>query len=283
MTDITLPASQITLSDADFERFRDYFYRKTGIDFDLSRRYFVDRRLIERIAALGLDSFRDYFMQLRNGNEIEHLINIMTVNESYFFREEYQFRCLVQSMLPELLARKNGAPIRIWSMPCASGEEPFSLALYLMTHWPALETHDVELLASDIDTQALAAAREGIFSERAVKQLPAALRQRYFEPFGEERYRLDADVRDCVAFSHVNIVDAAQVAAIGAIDVVFCRNLLIYFDDVSRRLAAANLFDSLNPGGFICLGHSESMSRISSLFNVRKFPDAIVYQKGLNA
>lgn len=269
----------IELSGADFERFSDFFYRKTGIEFDASRRYFVDRRLAERMAALGLASFHDYFMLLRQGDELERLINAMTVNESFFFREAYQFRCLVDALLPELLAGGRGGPIRIWSLPCASGEEPYSLALYLMANWPGLAEHDVEILASDIDTRALAAAREGVYSARAVQYLPPELLAGHFQPAGADRYLLSPEVRDCVAFSRVNIVDSAQVAAMGPVDVVFCRNLLIYFGELSRRLAAVNLFDTMRPGGFLCLGHSESMSRISSLFQVRRFPDAIVYQK----
>ncbi len=283
MTDHNPQSEGIVISDTDFERFRDYFYRKTGIDFESSRRYFVDRRLIERISALGLDSFRDYLMQLHDGRELEHLINIMTVNESYFFREEYQFRCLVQSLLPEILQRRRGKTIRIWSMPCASGEEPYSLALYLTHFWPDLANYDVEILASDIDTGALTAARRGIYSPRSLKLLPPTLQERYFEPIGNEQYVLDDDIRESVAFSHINIMEATQMATMPPVDVVFCRNLLIYFDEVSRRVAAAHLYQQLVPGGFICLGHSESMSRISSLFNVRRFDDAIVYQRGLEA
>lgn len=270
----------VVLAAADFDRFREFFYHKTGIDFEPSRRYFVDRRLLDRMQQLSVDSFRDYFILLREGDELEHLINAMTVNESYFFREDYQFRSLVDSMLPELLADGRRTPIRIWSLPCASGEEPYSIALYLMNYWPGLAEHDIELLASDIDTRVLATARQGIYSARAVQALPKDLRNRHFSVDAEGRYTLHQDVRDCVAFSRVNIVDTTDVAAMGPVDIIFCRNLLIYFGEASRRIAAAGMYEAMRPGGFLCLGHSESMSRISALFKVRKFPDAIVYQKG---
>lgn len=273
----------ITVSEADFQAFRELFYRRTGIRFEDSKRYFVDRRLADRIAAAGCDSFQSYWRRLRDGPgdaEWQALVNSMTVNETYFFREAYQFECLVNSLLDELVAQKPAsAPVRIWCVPCSTGEEPYSVAIYLLEKWPRLSRYDVEIHASDIDTEVLEKARRGVYSQRSVQHLPAAYLRKYFRASGAGEYELSEELRQAVRFFPANLLDPGIVREAMGYDVVFCRNLLIYFDDISRRRAAQALFDALRPGGFVCLGHSESMSRISSAFLVRKFPDAIVYQK----
>ena len=270
------------ISDEDFLKFREFFYRKTGILFEDSKRYFVDKRLLERMAVTGSESFRTYFTMMRfqaSGEELQSLINVMTVNETYFFREDYQFKCLVHSMLEEIVARRTvSGPIRIWSAPSSSGEEPYGIAIYLLEHWPGIEEWDVEILSSDIDTDILAQARRGRYSPRAVQNLPAALLKKYFRREGE-LYQISDSLREAVEFTRVNVSDPADMRQYRNFDVIFCRNLLIYFDDLSRKQTAESFYDALNPGGFVCLGHSESMSRISSLYRVRKFPEAIVYQK----
>jgi len=275
-----MPTSRITADD--FLMFREFFYRTTGILFDDGKRYFVDKRLVERMQATGHDSFRAYFMQLRFencGTELQKLTNLMTVNETYFFREEYQFQCLVNSILPEIVARKaDDRPLRIWVIPSSSGEEPYSIALYLLERWPGIDLHDVEIIASDIDTTILEQARRGHFCTRSVANLPRAMLARHFIQTATG-YQISEQLRSVVEFTRVNLSNPKQTRAYRNFDVVFCRNLLIYFDDVSRKAAAETLYDVLNPGGYICLGHSESMSRISSLYRVRKFPEAIVYQK----
>ncbi|MCE2680877.1 MAG: protein-glutamate O-methyltransferase CheR [Burkholderiales bacterium] len=276
-------AENKTITEDDFQKFREFFYRKTGIHFDDSKRYFVDKRLVERMQATKSESFRSYFVMLRfqtTGEELQALINVMTVNETYFFREEYHFSCMVNSMLPEVVANKKpGDTVRIWSIPSSSGEEPYSIAIYLQEYWPDLEKFQVELMASDIDTTILNTARAGIFSERSVANIPANVTNKYFRKDKNGMFHLDEDTKSCVEFSRVNLAESADTRKFRKCDLIFCRNLLIYFDDVSRRIAAEAFFEALNPGGFICLGHSESMSRISGLFKVRKYPDAIVYQK----
>ena len=275
----------ITITDDDFEKFSEYFYRKTGIMFDQSKRYFVDRRLIERIKATAQSGFKSYFIFLRfepSGKELQNLINALTVNETYFFREEYQFKCMVNSMLPEILSRKKtGDLIRIWSIPSSTGEEPYSIVIYLLEYWKDIDKWDVEIISSDIDTSVLESARKGVYSERSVQYLSKELIRKYFKPIGNGYYKIFDDLRSCVEFTNVNIMDTKDTKRYRGFDIVFCRNLLIYFDDLSRKTAVENLFDTMNPGGFICLGHSESMSRITPIFRLRKFPEAIVYQKPL--
>jgi chemotaxis protein methyltransferase CheR len=280
-------AAQHMISDSDFQKFAEFFYRKTGIHFDEGKRYFVDKRLIERIEATGAENFRAYFVALRfeaKGVELQQLVNLMTVNETYFFRESYQFDCLVNHLLDEVAARKKpGSRIRIWSVPSSTGEEPYSIAIYLLERWAGIEKYDVEILSSDIDTAVLAAAQRGVYSKRSVAQLPPAYLRKYFTALGDDEWRISRDLVSAVEFSHVNLAEPADTRRFRDIDVIFCRNLLIYFDDLSRRVAAEAMYDTLSPGGFVCLGHSESMSRMSSLYTVRRFPDAMVYQKPLEA
>jgi len=276
-------SAAVPLTAEDYARFCDFFYCRTGIQLGANKRYFVDRRLCDRIAAKGLSSLRGYLLMLRyddaEGAELQQLINALTVNETYFYREEYQLRALSTEIMPELAARHADAPLRIWSLPCSTGEEPYSIALHLTANWPALETVDVEIVGSDIDTAVLARARAGFYGARAVQHLPPDLLQQHFLRAGEE-WRISAALRGAVRFTAVNLHDPAVMRRHrGLYDVIFCRNLLIYFDDVSRRTAAETLYEALRPGGFVCLGHSESMSRMSSLFTVRKLADATVYQR----
>lgn len=278
--------AKIEISADDFEKFREYFYRKTGISFEPTKRYFVDKRLVERIQATQSGSFRNYFIMLRfqaSGEELQLLTNLMTVNETYFLREEYQFKCLVDSILPEIVRHRTGrSPIRIWCIPSSSGEEPYSIAMYLQEKWPGINNWDVEIVSSDIDTGILNKARIGRYTTRSVQNVPRHWLHKYFTRVGDD-YQICDDLRDALDFTRVNLADATDTRPYRNFDVIFCRNLLIYFDDVSRKAAAETFYDALNPGGFICLGHSESMSRISSLYKVRKFPEAIVYQKSLEA
>jgi chemotaxis protein methyltransferase CheR len=284
MTAHSLHANPVPIiSEEDFLKFRDFFYRRTGINFEATKRYFVDKRLIERIEATATGSFRGYFTFLRfqaSGEELELLTNLMTVNETYFLREDYQFECLVRSILPAIVAKRPSAdPIRIWCMPSSSGEEPYSIAMYLLEHWPGINQWDVEIIASDIDTRILRSARAGRYSARSVEKLPARWLAKYFVS-PQNEFQIADTLRQAVEFTKVNLAEPADTVRYRNFDVIFCRNLLIYFDDLSRQTAANTFYEALNPGGYICLGHSESMSRMSSMFKVCRFPEAIVYQKG---
>jgi chemotaxis protein methyltransferase CheR len=270
-------------SEDDLKRLSEFLYRRTGMVFGETKRYYVQRRLDERMSATCTESFAAYFAHLRadEGNEIEHFINAFTVNETYFYREEYQLQCLTRDLLRERVEAKGKKGVRIWSAPCSTGEEPYSIAIWLLENWPLVDAYEIEIVGSDIDTRVLETARSGLYSRRALMRLGEDLIARFFQQEDEESWRIVEDLRDSVRFSPVNLLAPAETRAYGQFDVIFCRNVLIYFDDASRRLAADNLFENLAPGGFICLGHSESMSRISPLFEIRRFGDAIVYQKPL--
>ena len=271
------------INEEEFRRLCEFLYRRrTGMVFTEAKRYFVERRIIDRMSVTGAATFASYFARLRSdlGGEIEQFINAFTVNETYFYREEHQLQCLTSDLLRERTNRRSPTqPIRIWSVPCSTGEEPFSIAMWLLENWREVDRWDIEILGSDIDTRALDAAREGVYSKRALMRLPPDVVSRYFEPLDDEQWRLSEDIRGSVSFAPVNLVEAQETRPYGRFDVIFCRNVLIYFDEASRRTAAENLYENLLPGGFICLGHTESMSRISPLFEVCRYADAIVYRR----
>lgn len=250
--------------------------------FTEAKRYYVERRIAERMAATSIETFPAYFAFLRSElrDEVEHIINAFTVNETYFYREDHQLECLTKDLLRERVREKRrGDAIRIWSAPCSTGEEPYSIAIWLLENWPEVDNFDIEIVGSDIDTRVLGAASAGIFGKRALMRLSPDLVARYFEQLDDERWLILDDLRQSVQFSPVNLVETRQTLTQGQFDVIFCRNVLIYFDDESRRVVAENLYDNLLPGGFICLGHTESMSRISPLFEVCRYSDAIVYRR----
>ena len=276
-------ASAIQISEDEYEKFYEYFYRRTGISFSGKKEYFVEKRLLERIAKTGSDSFKAYFTLLRfqaSGEELQHLVNLMTVNETYFFREDYQFDALVRGILPEITrTRRPGATLRIWSMPCSTGEEPYSIAIQILEHWSRADEFAIEITGSDIDSRVLADASKGIYGNRSLQRLSPELRKKYFRRLGDDQFEIHEELRSSIEFSIANLSDPIHMHRYRAMDVIFCRNLLIYFDDTSRRAAVEALYECLIPGGFICLGHSESMSRMSSMFLPRKFGDTIVYQR----
>jgi len=275
-----------TIRHEEFVRFRDYLYRRTGMYFDESKRYFVDRRILDRMRATGSDSFTTWFAHLRfdaSSEEYQAIVNALTTNETYFFRESYQFDAMVGGLLDEIVAQRRreaaGTPtLRIWVMPSSTGEEAYSIAITLLERWDAIQQIDVELVGSDIDTDVLERARQGCYSPRSVQNVPKELLTRYFEPLPDGAMQVCEDLRQSVDFDRANLTNLPP-GRYRNFDLIFCRNLLIYFDQTSRQQAAQALFDALRPGGFLFLGHSESMSRVSSLFRVRKLAHSIAYQK----
>jgi chemotaxis protein methyltransferase CheR len=252
--------------------------------FTEAKRYYVERRVADRMLSTHAPSFEDYYVRLRADmhGEIEQFVNAFTINETYFYREEHQLNCLTSDLLAARLAvKRRDDSLRIWSVPCSTGEEPYSIAIWLLENWPHVDEHDIEIIGSDIDTDVVALARTGVYGKRSLMRLPPRVVDRYFAADGDASWRILDELRESVRFTTVNVLDRAATRQHGQFDVIFCRNVLIYFDDMARRTAAENMFESLLPGGFICLGHTESMSRISPLFDVAHFADAIVYQRPL--
>ena len=269
------------LNAEDLRRFCDFLYKRTGILYGESKRFYIERRLADRMQSIGANTFSAYMAVLRvGGSEIEQLINSFTVNETYYYREDSQLRCLSRSLLPDIVStRRPGDLVRIWSVPCSTGEEPYSIAIWLLENWELVDVYNIEIVGSDIDTRVLREATRGEYGDRALSRLPPDIVKRYFHDVRDGRWQIIDDLRESVKFTQANLVDPVTTAAQGRFDIIFCRNVLIYFDDASRLAASHNLFQALNPGAYICLGHSESMSRISDRFDVRRLDDAIVYQR----
>ncbi|MGO9958771.1 MAG: CheR family methyltransferase [Solirubrobacteraceae bacterium] len=273
------------LSVAEFNRVSDYFYQRTGIRFESRKRYFVDKRVVACIEAAGAPTFAAWFSRLRLGGErsLERdLLNTLTVHETYFFREDYQLDCLVDEVLPLIQSeRGRRTPLRILSVPCSTGEEPYSIALWLLEHWPPIDEVEVSIVGLDIDAESIDAARDGCYGPRSLQRLSPEMLRGWFEPV-PGGHRIKVEIRDAVDLSVANVCDTAEMRGQRGYDVVFCRNLLIYFDEIASRRTAENLFSALRPGGFLFLGHTESMSRISPIFDPVRFTATTAYRRPLD-
>ena len=272
------------LSPENFAKIGEFIYRKSGISLEESKHYeklakFIDKRVVE----LGVDSFRKYFFKLRfddkDGREFQELMNAMTVNETYFFREKEQFEVLANSILPELHAKMPaGKPLRILSSPCSTGEEPYSMILHILAEANVVEERDIEVVGIDIDSTVIEKAKASRYTERSVHAIPKSTLNQWFRKKGLG-YELSEDLQGSVDFQVCNIFDKAQMRKLGKFDVIFSRNMLIYFDDASRKEVAMTFYDMLNPGGYVLLGHAEYMSRIVSVFKAKKVDSTLIYQK----
>ena len=269
------------MSAEELRRFCEYFYSRTGISYGDGKKLYIERRVAERMHSIGAKNFATYMRLLRtHPYEVEQLINAFTVNETYYYREDAHLRCLSDALLPDIIRfRAPGELIRIWSIPCSTGEEPYSIAIWLLENWRLVDAYNIEILASDIDTRVLEQAADGIYGTRALSRLPTNVLTQYFTNIQPGKWQVIRDLRESVKFTQANLIDGSSMRAHGTFDIIFCRNVLIYFDDASRHVASVNLYNCLNPKGYICLGHSESMARISDRFTSRRFTDGLVHQR----
>jgi chemotaxis protein methyltransferase CheR len=272
------------LSKDNFVKLGEFIYRKSGIYLEEEKHYdklakFIDARLSE----LNIDSFRKYFFRLRfedkDGSEFQELMNGITVNETYFFREVNQFEVLANHILPDLhQSRPKNIPLRILSSPCSTGEEPYSMILHILEEGKIIEERDIEVVGIDIDSTVIEKAQKAYYTPRSVHAIPKPILNRWFRKDGMG-YRLIDDLIGVVDFQVVNVFDRSAMRKLGKFDIIFSRNMMIYFDDASRKEVAMTFYDLLNPGGYVLLGHAEYMSRIVSVFNAKKMGDTLVYQK----
>jgi len=272
------------LSDVDFQKMAEYIYRKTGIFLEVEKHYEKLAKYIDaRAKIIDIDSFRKYFYVLRfddkTGDEFQALMNAMTVNETYFYREKEQFEVLVNRILPELHAKRPGnLPIRILSAPSSTGEEPYSIILHILEEGHIVEERDIEVVGIDIDSTVIEKAKVGKYTERSVHAIPPRILSTYFRKriLG---YDLVEDLIGTVDFKVANVFDKTQMRQLGKFDIIFSRNMLIYFDDASRKEVAMTFYDMLNPEGYVLLGHAEYMSRITSVYKAKKIDSTLIYQK----
>ena len=259
----------------------DMIRARSGIDFTESNRFLLESRVQQRVEELRIESPRVYLQRLRySGDETEfdHLLDRVTNPETYFFREAEQLAAFSEDLLPEWEDAPPPGALRIWSAGCASGEEPFTVAM-LLEEKGFFARHSVEIFGSDISTASLARGRAGIFRENAFRQTSDERRARFFEPEGPGRFRIREEIRNRVSFGRLNLIEPARLAALPRFHVIFCRNVLIYLDDPSKRSVVASLYERLLPGGHLFLGRVESLVAFSTGFRLRHLPHDLVYRK----
>jgi chemotaxis protein methyltransferase CheR len=270
----------------DYKDLTAFIYKKSGINFEDKKRYFINKRLEKRLFALGIESARDYIRFLkfkdREGTEFQELMNLLTVNETYFFREFATLEVFAEFCLQEIAEKKEKEKddtIRIWSAGCSTGEEPYTLAIIVRELLDKHEDWNVEIVATDIDLSALEKAKNARYDDRSVKDVPEEYYEKYFNYIDGCHVPVKA-IRDMVRFEHINLNDKMQMRRQRGFDFIFCRNVLIYFDEISRKQVVDHYYIALNRGGYIFLGHSESVGRITTAFSIKRFGRNVVYYKG---
>ncbi|MEJ7728127.1 MAG: protein-glutamate O-methyltransferase CheR [Polyangiaceae bacterium] len=278
---------EIRLDPEAFRQLRELFNQYCGLWFGPEARSTLERRLRERVAALGLSSFGEYYQYLRfherGRAEIDEAIDLVTVNETYFFREDYQLRAYQQEVLPMVVASQDRERLSVWSAGCSTGEEVYSIAIATLESAALGAVNcDVRVFGSDISRRCVAAARRGVYGPSSFRATPPEMRRRWFteRPGG---VHVSEQVRASCQFGHLNLLDSVRAAVVGRVDVIFCRNVLIYFDDVSRRRVIDMFYDRLLPGGFLLLGHSESLLNVSTAFELVHLREDLVYRKPKSA
>ena len=273
------------ISVEQFQRLSQQIYQKLGLYFDERKIYFLKKRVEKRMEVLGIDDPRDYVFMVsyadKDGSEMQALANLVTTNETYMFREYDQLQAFANHCLPEVLSAKQARgdkTLRIWSAGCSSGEEPYTLAMIVQDVFPQAQSWDCEIVATDIDENMLRRVSSARYGARSVGDVPAEYREKYLTQDGDEwvvRKRTAA----LVNARHLNLSDRMAMRGMRAFDFIFCRNVLIYFDDLSRKAVVDHFYNALNKGGYIFLGHSESVGRATTAFTLKRFETHLVYVK----
>jgi chemotaxis protein methyltransferase CheR len=273
---------EIRLLPDEFRQLKDLFREHCGLQFGPEARTSLERRLRERIVVLGLQSFGQYYEYLRYHSrgraELEEAVDVITVNETYFFREDSQLRAFMNEIVP-MIVRSGGAKNRlsIWSAGCSTGEEVYSIAIAARESG-ITDVREVRVFGSDISRRCVSAARKGVYGRSAFRVTPPELKRRYFQERAEGAYVTD-ELRSLCQFGHLNLIDASRAAVVGRVDIVFCRNVLIYLDEDARRRVIDIFYERLLPGGFLLLGHSESLLNITTAFELVHLREDLVYRK----
>lgn len=262
---MTVQPMCLDLTDAQFERISSLLQSACGIALNTGKQELVRGRLAKRLRALGMSNFTDYLAYLEgdaSGEELTHMVDVLTTNKTSFFREPQHFEHLAQEVLAALVER--GGPMRLWSAGCSSGEEPYTLAIVLCEQLPEDARREARILATDICTRMVAATREAVYSEEALRGLPPALVQRHFVRVGADRprrYRVADHARRLVRPARLNLMEPWPMT--GPFDIIFCRNVMIYFDRPTRQGLVERFRDILAPDGRLFVGHSESLTGMS--------------------
>ena len=274
-----------TITAEHLERLGQQIYRKLGLYFDEKKNYFLKTRVAKRMAALGMDNPDDYVFMVSyadaNGLEMQELANLVTTNETYMFREYDQLQGFANYCLPEVLSVKQDRgdkTLRIWCAGCSSGEEAYTLAMIIQEVFPQSQSWDCKITATDIDENMLQKVAAARYGQRSINDVPQEYKDKYLIAEGEE-YAVRRRTAALVEPRYLNLNDRMALRAMRGFDFIFCRNVLIYFDDLSRKSVVDHFYNALNPGGYIFLGHSESIGRVTSAFTLKKFENHLVYVK----
>ncbi len=276
-----------SLGSDQFRRLRDIIYEKSGIFFAENKLYLLENRLGRRINELGMGSFEEYirFIQSQDGSATEFIpiYNAVTINETFFFRFQAQLDAFWEKLLPELAKQRRSnrnLRLNIWSAASSSGEELYTLAIMLHEYLgPDLKNWEIDLIGTDISHRALDRASEACYTKNSFRgAMTEAQKERYFKPDGNE-FRLREDLKAMVQFRYLNLNDSHEIRKLRGMDFIFCRNVLIYFDEAMKKRVLQSIYDVLTHGGHLFLGEAESLHGVSSAFAVEHFPGAFAYKK----
>lgn len=281
-----LNAGQSLMTDEAFRLLRDFIYEHSGIFFSDNKKPQLENRLGLRLKANNLPDFDKYYYLLKYdpqaSREIRALFDSVTTNETSFFRSPPQIQAFQEKALPEILERKAGDGekiLRLWSAGCSTGDEPYTLGMVVKEVLGAEAAGwEVKIFGSDISEKALKSARTALYNDYTLRSVPPGIKQKYFIEEGSQ-FRVCDDVRMLVDLQYLNFNDEKRVKLMREFDVIFCRNVLIYFDDAARKRFVSQLYDNLNPGGYLFIGHSESLHNVSRAFKLVHFPGALGYKK----
>ena len=265
------------LSDEDFERFRKLIYDESGIHFSASNRTILESRLKERLKKAEMDSIGDYYTLIkRNEGELKILLDSVTTNLTRFWRNTAHFQTFEYFVIPELVEHKKktgNTKIKLWSAGCSTGEEPYSLAIVLKELLPPGFTADIT--ASDLSLKSLMTAKEGFYPETRIGGIPEKYLYKYFEKKGNG-YQISDEIRGMIKFDYHNLkFDSGQ----RNLDVVFCRNVIIYFDEAAQKAVIGQFWNAMNTHSYLFIGHSESLFGMETQFEFVKTEWATLYRK----
>jgi len=272
------------MSDDEFRIIRDSIYSHCGIYFDDDSKYLLEKRLARRLSVLSLNNFREYYHFLKydrnKDQEMTDIMDVLTTNETYFFRESFQLAAFTEEVIPELIRVKSARGnriLRIWSAGCSTGEEPYTIAM-LLRDMPALQGWKIEIIGTDISQRVLQHARRGVYTKSSFRTTEEGYIKRFFYEY-DGGLKITDDIREMVTISHLNLFDKTRMMMLGKMDLIFCRNVIIYFDLAAKKRVVEEFHRSLNDGGFLLLGHSESLMNVTTLFTLRHFKNDMIYQK----
>ncbi|MCL4536513.1 MAG: protein-glutamate O-methyltransferase CheR [Nitrospirae bacterium] len=273
----------LLMTDDVFKQLRDFIYERSGIFIPDNKKYFLENRLGRRVQEKNLKGYEDYLYILKYGsdkNELTILFNLITTNETFFFREPQQFDVFEGELLNRIAAENAKAgrkDIKIWSAACSTGEEPYTISMILLEK-PEAGALRKEIYASDLSESVLGSAKAGIYGSYAIRNIPDAYLKKYFTN-ANQQYSISSSVKSLTKFMKINLIEDRDVKAVRGVDVIFCRNVLIYFDDKAKQKAVSNLYDALRPNGYLFVGTSESLHSVTRAFRPVVINKVIVYQK----